>query len=105
MRLSLTLEDTASGIEKKIKVKRQKKCDICSGSGAKTSGGKTTCPQCGGSGELRQVSRSMFGQFVNISTCPNCEGEGRIVKDRASLVLAKDGCRANRPSRLLYLPE
>jgi molecular chaperone DnaJ len=81
VRLSLKLEEIASGVEKKIKVKRQKKCDICSGSGAKTSSGKSTCPQCGGSGELRQVSRSMFGQFVNITTCPLCEGEGRIVKD------------------------
>ncbi len=81
VRLSLTLEEIASGIEKKIKVKRQKKCDVCSGSGAKSSSGKSTCTQCGGSGELRQVSRSMFGQFVNITTCPNCEGEGRIVKD------------------------
>jgi molecular chaperone DnaJ len=84
VRLSLTLEEIASGVEKKIKVKRQKKCDICNGTGAKSSGGKSTCPQCGGSGELRQVSRSMFGQFVNITTCPSCEGEGRIVKDPCS---------------------
>jgi len=81
VRLSLTLEEIAGSVEKKIKVKRQKKCDICNGGGAKTSTGKTTCPQCGGSGELRQVSRSMFGQFVNITTCPHCEGDGRIVKD------------------------
>jgi molecular chaperone DnaJ len=81
VRLSLTLEEIAGGVEKKIKVKRQKKCDICSGSGAKSTGGKSACPQCGGSGELRQVSRSMFGQFVNITMCPSCEGEGRIVKD------------------------
>jgi molecular chaperone DnaJ len=81
VRLSLTLEEIAGGVEKKIKVKRQKKCDICSGSGAKSTSGKSACPQCGGSGELRQVSRSMFGQFVNITMCPSCEGEGRIVKD------------------------
>jgi molecular chaperone DnaJ len=81
VRLTLTLEEISAGVEKKIKVKRQKKCDVCGGSGAKSSGGKSTCPQCGGSGELRQVSRSMFGQFVNITTCPTCEGEGRIVKD------------------------
>jgi len=84
VRLSLTLEEIASGVEKKIKIKRQKKCDICNGSGAKTSSGKSACPQCGGSGELRQVSRSMFGQFVNITTCPSCDGEGRIVKDPCS---------------------
>jgi len=81
VRLALTLEEIATGVEKKLKVKRQKKCDTCGGSGARTSAAKTTCPQCNGTGELRQVSRSMFGQFVNITTCPNCEGEGRIVKD------------------------
>lgn len=82
--LRLTLEEIAAGVEKKIKLRRQKKCDVCDGSGAKSSSGKSTCPQCGGSGELRQVSRSMFGQFVNITTCPTCEGEGKIIKDPCS---------------------
>ncbi|MGB2868374.1 MAG: molecular chaperone DnaJ [Bacteroidota bacterium] len=81
VRLPLSLDEIAAGVEKKIKVRRQKKCDVCNGSGAKSSTGKSVCPQCNGSGELRQVSRSMFGQFVNITTCPTCEGEGRIVKE------------------------
>lgn len=81
VKLTLTLEEIATGVEKKIKVKKQKKCDTCSGSGAKPGTGTSTCPQCKGSGELRQVSRSMFGQFVNITTCPTCGGEGRIVKE------------------------
>lgn len=81
VRLPLSLEEIAIGVEKKIKVRRQKKCDVCNGSGAKSSSGKSVCPQCNGSGELRQVSRSMFGQFVNITACPTCEGEGRIIKE------------------------
>ncbi len=81
IRLPLSLEEIATGVEKKLKVKRQRTCDTCKGNGARTSSGRTTCPQCQGTGELRQVSRSMFGQFVNIATCPTCEGEGKIVKD------------------------
>jgi molecular chaperone DnaJ len=81
VKLPLTLEEIASGIEKKIKVKKQKKCDVCNGSGAKAGTGTSSCPQCSGTGELRQVSRSMFGQFVNITTCPTCGGEGRVVHD------------------------
>jgi len=81
VKLALTLEEIASGVEKKIKIKKQKKCDTCNGSGAKTGTGTSSCLQCNGTGELRQVSRSMFGQFVNITTCPTCGGEGRIVKE------------------------
>ena len=81
VKIRLTLEEIATGVEKKIKVKKLKTCDTCHGSGAKAGTGSSTCPQCNGSGELRQVSRSMFGQFVNITTCPTCSGEGRIVQD------------------------
>jgi molecular chaperone DnaJ len=79
--LHLTLEEIASGVEKKIKVKRQKQCDTCRGIGAQPGSQKTTCPECNGSGEIRQVSRSVFGQFVNITACVYCGGEGRIIKN------------------------
>ena len=84
IRLSLTLEEIASGVEKKLKIKSWKKCEKCGGTGARASSSHTTCPACNGTGEVRQVSRSVFGQFVNISTCSNCNGEGRIVKDPCS---------------------
>lgn len=80
VRLKLTLEEIANGVEKKIKIRRWEKCQVCGGTGARSSGA-VTCPVCNGTGEVRQVSRSPFGQFVNISTCSNCNGEGRIVKD------------------------
>ena len=81
VQLKLALEEIATGVEKKIKIKKWKTCHVCSGSGAKAGSSRTPCPQCGGTGELRQVSRSMFGQFVNITTCLNCGGEGQIIRD------------------------
>ncbi|MCI0705958.1 MAG: molecular chaperone DnaJ [Ignavibacteriae bacterium] len=84
VKLRLTLEEISTGVEKKIKIRRLKKCDTCSGSGAKSGTGKDTCPQCGGTGELRKVSRSMFGQFVNITACPTCGGEGRVIRTPCS---------------------
>jgi molecular chaperone DnaJ len=81
IRLKLTLEEIATGVEKKLKVKKWKTCETCSGTGAKSSRAKVTCPVCGGTGEVRQVSRSVFGQFVNISACQNCGGEGRIIQE------------------------
>lgn len=80
--LKLSLEEIAEGVEKTLKVKRHEKCTHCSGSGAKNSSGTAECTTCHGSGEVRTVSRSMFGQFVNIQVCPTCNGEGRVIKEK-----------------------
>jgi len=82
--IKLTLEEISEGVEKTIKIKRFNRCETCSGSGAKDSSGYTTCTNCNGSGEIRQVSRSIFGQFVNVTMCTTCNGEGRVIKDRCS---------------------
>lgn len=83
IRLKLTLEEIAKGVEKTLKIKRQVPCSDCNGTGSKT-GETDTCQTCQGSGEVRQVSKTMFGQFVNIAPCPTCGGEGRVVKDRCT---------------------
>ena len=79
VRLPLTLEEIASGVEKKIKLNKLKECDSCNGSGAAAGSDLKSCPTCGGAGEVRQVSRSILGQFVNVTTCPQCHGEGEII--------------------------
>jgi molecular chaperone DnaJ len=79
--LKLTLEEIATGTTKKVKIKKYNKCDVCNGSGAKSTGSFKTCSVCNGTGEIRQVSRSIFGQFVNIAACNNCSGTGKIISD------------------------
>ena len=77
--LKLTLEEISSGTSKKIKLKKYVKCDTCNGTGADGATSTKQCTQCHGTGEVKSVSRSVFGQFVNITTCPSCNGEGTIV--------------------------
>lgn len=86
MKLSveLTLEEIAEGTEKTLKVKKYRKCSECDGTGAETESDFETCSTCNGMGEVRQVSKTMFGQFVNVQPCPNCRGEGRIIKNKCS---------------------
>lgn len=81
VKIKLTLEEIATGVTKKIKIKRYKKCSSCGGTGAESGSGHRTCPVCNGTGEIRQVSRSVFGQFVNITTCNNCGGEGKVISN------------------------
>jgi molecular chaperone DnaJ len=80
--LKLSLAEIAEGIEKTLKIKKQKSCTACNGAGAKAGSGYTNCSYCNGTGQIKQVSRSIFGQFVNVSECPHCNGEGRIVKEK-----------------------
>jgi len=77
--LKLTMEEIASGTTKKLKIKKHKNCNTCNGSGAKDASSFNTCSVCSGTGEVRQVSRSLFGQFVNIQPCSNCSGSGKII--------------------------
>jgi molecular chaperone DnaJ len=56
-------------------------CEECNGTGAAKYSRTVMCPVCKGSGEVRQVSQSLFGQFVNISSCSRCGGEGQIIDD------------------------
>ncbi len=79
IRLKLTLEEIATGVEKKIKLKRLQKCPECDGTGAAKGNSKKVCPKCQGSGQIRRVSRSFFGQFVNVTACDYCNGEGMVI--------------------------
>jgi len=79
--LKLTLEEVAAGVNKKIKLHKYLKCDSCTGTGSARGSQEAICPTCRGTGEVRQVSRSFFGQFINVTICHQCRGEGRIVKN------------------------
>jgi len=77
--LKVTLEEIASGVSKKIKIKKHVTCESCKGTGSDGGSSTKTCSVCNGTGEIRNVSRSVFGQFVNIQPCANCNGEGTVV--------------------------
>jgi molecular chaperone DnaJ len=79
IRLPLSLEEIAAGTEKRVKVRHMRACASCKGTGGKEGAGRTTCARCGGSGQVRVVQRSIFGQLINIATCDRCRGEGTVI--------------------------
>lgn len=83
IRASVTIEfaDAAFGVEKEIEFQRLEVCDICHGSGAKEGSKATTCPDCKGAGEVRQVTQTFVGSVVRVATCPRCGGKGSIVEN------------------------
>jgi molecular chaperone DnaJ len=81
IKVKMTLEEIASGVEKKIKVKKQVTCNTCHGSGARDSGSVSTCGTCRGSGMVNRVVQTPFGAMQSATTCPTCSGSGQIIKN------------------------
>lgn len=84
IKLKLTLEEIATGVNKKIKVKKQITCSTCSGSGAKDRNSMATCSTCRGSGYVRQVKNTFLGQMQTTTACPTCNGSGQMVTANCS---------------------
>ncbi len=84
IKVKMTLEDIAKGVEKNIKVQKNIVCNECHGTGAKSADAIKTCPTCHGRGIVTRVQQSIFGQMQMQSECPNCHGTGKIITDKCS---------------------
>ena len=84
IKVSMTLEEIATGITKKIKVKKQVSCKTCGGSGAKDSKSVKTCSGCNGSGYVRQIRSTFLGQMQTTTTCPTCNGTGQQIANNCT---------------------
>ena len=82
VRVKLTLNEIATGVEKQIRVSKQVLCELCHGSGARAGSQPVQCETCQGTGQIKQVQRTILGQFVNVTECNVCHGEGTLVKDK-----------------------
>ena len=73
IRVSLTLEEVANGVEKKIKVKRKVQA---SGVTYKT------CSTCGGRGQVTKITNTILGRMQTAATCSSCGGAGQLIDKR-----------------------
>ena len=70
IRVSLTLEEVAKGVDKKMKVSRKKKPEDTT---------FRTCSTCGGSGQVTRVTNTILGRMQTASVCSACAGSGQII--------------------------
>lgn len=82
VKVKLTLEEIAHGVEKKIKVSKYVPCNTCNGSGARGGSSYSTCSTCHGSGQVTRVTSTFLGQMQSTTTCPHCGGEGKVITDK-----------------------
>jgi molecular chaperone DnaJ len=77
--LDLPFEEAAFGTNHEVEVERLDTCDLCGGSGAQPGTHPSRCTACGGSGEVSDVRRSVFGTVMTSRTCGTCEGSGQEI--------------------------
>jgi molecular chaperone DnaJ len=76
--VEIDLEDVLEDQQREISFEAVGVCERCRGNGAEPGTPIETCDRCGGTGQVREVSRSIFGQVVRAMPCDKCGGEGRI---------------------------
>jgi len=78
--VAIELADAFHGVSRAVAVEAAVTCERCDGDGAEPGTERVTCTTCGGRGQLREVSRSVFGEFVRTQACPACRGAGELVE-------------------------
>ncbi|KQC03739.1 MAG: molecular chaperone DnaJ [Methanolinea sp. SDB] len=81
MKVQISLEDAVFGTDRDIELTHTEACPSCDGTGSETKK-LVNCQKCGGTGQMRQMSQTIFGQFVRMSTCSECGGRGKIPEKR-----------------------
>ncbi len=77
--VTISFEEAAFGIKRDIKLNKFVECPTCHGSCCAPGTSKSTCPKCGGTGEIHTVQRTAFGQFQSVQPCDRCGGTGEVV--------------------------
>ncbi len=84
VRVDLTFEEACFGKEVEVTVRRMEKCSDCNGSGSAKGSSPASCGNCGGTGQVRSVQNTIFGQMQNVRPCPKCGGKGKIITNPCS---------------------
>jgi len=78
--IAIGLADAFTGVERTVEVEVAATCEVCDGNGAEPGTERVTCQTCAGQGQVQQVSRSVFGEFVRTQACAACSGSGRRIE-------------------------
>ncbi len=77
--VKLDFNEAVFGCKKSVNVRRTVNCDACGGSGAAAGTQPETCKICNGTGRVRQMRQTLFGNMQTETTCSSCRGTGKII--------------------------
>jgi molecular chaperone DnaJ len=101
--VEIDFKEAAFGVEKELHLRKQDKCDVCSGSGAEPGSKLTDCGTCHGRGQVVQQQRTFLGSMQTVATCPTCNGRGKHAEKKCKHC-GGDGILAKSSNLKVKLP-
>jgi molecular chaperone DnaJ len=98
--VEVELAEVATGVRREVTYDVVAACEHCHGNGAEPGTPISTCERCGGSGELRAVTRTPFGQMVRSTTCDVCGGAGKVPETPCEVCGGSGRTRQSRTSTI-----
>lgn len=96
VRVEITFEEAAFGVNKEITINREEQCDTCGGTGAKPGTKPETCKVCNGTGQVRVTQNTILGSFASVRTCDNCGGTGSVISNPCDTCKGRGTVRKQR---------
>jgi molecular chaperone DnaJ len=98
--VEVELAEVATGVRREVTYDVVAPCEHCHGNGAEPGTPISTCERCGGSGELRAVTRTPFGQMVRSTACDVCGGAGKVPQTPCEVCGGSGRTRQSRTSAI-----
>jgi molecular chaperone DnaJ len=99
----IELAEAARGAKVEVSYEAVALCEHCHGNGAEPGTPIETCARCQGTGQLRAVSRTPFGQVVRATACDVCHGDGKVARDPCKVCRGR-GRKVERPKVKVDVP-
>jgi molecular chaperone DnaJ len=101
--VEISFEQAIFGTEVELPLTLEDICEHCKGTTVEPGYELKTCDQCGGSGQVVQVMRTVFGNLQQAAVCPKCRGAGKIPEKLCSVCKGK-GTQSKRQVVQLKIP-
>ncbi len=88
-RVEISFEQAVFGTEVELSLDLEDVCEHCKGTTAEPGYELKTCGNCGGSGQVTNVMRTVFGNIQQAAVCPVCKGRGKVPEKVCSVCHGK----------------
>jgi len=95
-RIDITFEQAVFGTEVDLNLNLEDTCTHCKGTTVEPGHELKKCDQCNGSGQVVNVTRTIFGNIQQASICPKCNGRGKVPEKVCSVCHGKGTQRKNQ---------